>query len=112
MLVRFGPHHICLKRQPDQHGAGRGVQLPCHETRGTERNVLADAGGILPGHPLRRALTGLHRPDLHVRPRCLHTQERAAEAHRGCTQGDHDVLAAWDGVKGTLRMSHGQTGCM
>lgn len=96
MFFRCGPHHICAEHHRDDHGRGSGKE---HRGRpGPDEQDLRDEAGILPGHRLHSALSVRHCFDLHVRPRSLHTQERAAEAYRGRTQGDNDVLAAFNGV--------------
>lgn len=92
LLVCPGAHHICPEREIYQHGGGNGEELHPGHPRGADEQVRRDAARLLPGHPLCGFVSSHHRADLHVRPRRLHTQERAAEAHRGCTQGDHDVL--------------------
>lgn len=98
MFVRCGPHHIRGEHHRDHHGRGFGADLLRGYSSGPEEEVLSHAGGILPGHPSHSALAGRHCFDLHVRPRSLHTQERTAEAYRGCAQGDNDVLVARNGV--------------
>lgn len=92
LFVCPGAHRICPARDLHQHGGGDCEGLHPGIAHRPEEQVGKNAAGLLPGHPLCAFVSSHHRGDLHVRPRHLHTQEGAAEAHRGCTQGDHDVL--------------------
>lgn len=58
----------------------------------TGQALCKPAGGILHGHPVLGALAGRRRCRLHVPPLRLQASHGTAEAHRGCTHGDHDVL--------------------